>query len=185
MNRLATGAIALLAVAVSNMASAAGSVMGSVGIDGTVADRCVFTSTNVVLNIGEMINTSGPSGSIGLLDPSRVNSQTAVLSGLCNGTSATMSVRAFPMLNTSFAATPPSGFSKRVDFTATAQVQTNSGVVSVSNDTVSAAASVPQTVGVFANDIDVSFSNAAAVNNALLIAGSYEGSVVVTLSPST
>lgn len=185
MNRLAIGPIALLTVAVSAMAAMAAGVTGSVGVDGTVANRCVFTSTNVVLNIGEMINTSGPSGSIGLLDPSKVNSQTAVLSGLCNGTSATMSVRAFPMLNTSFASAAPSGFSKRVDFTATAQVLTGSGIVSVSNDTVSPAASLPQSLGVFANDINVSFSNVAAVNNALLIAGSYEGSVVVTLSPST
>ena len=171
---------ALAAIAIPASASFADDVTGTVTVNGTVADRCLFTTGSVVLNIGEMAQAAG--GNAGKLNTTSVTSQNAQLTGWCNGTAATIAVQANALTN---AASAPTGFDNKVDYTATATAHPTSGDVAVSDSSTSAGASSPSTVGIFTSNIDVSFTTPASPTGGLLVAGSYTGSVVVTLSPAT
>lgn len=152
---------------------------GTVGIDGQVADRCLFTTDNAVISVGELA-LGGAGASAGKLDTTRLNGQTRTLVGWCNGTAATIQVEALPLLNTSFTGTPPSGFDRRVDITASAQANR---VTATDTSTVTGRGTAAN-VGLFTGSVDVSLSNSSTPTNGLLVAGSYVGQVVVTLSPN-
>ncbi|HEY3811686.1 MAG TPA: hypothetical protein VGL66_00550 [Caulobacteraceae bacterium] len=162
-------------------AASAQPVTGSVAINGSVASRCSFSTDNVVLNIGEMSITSGSTSTLGTYDHTKLDGLSTPLTGFCNGAGATMTVEAFPMLNTSFTGAPPSGFDDRVDYTATA-TENN---VSATDTTLTAGPGAPGTVGYFSSNITVSFSNSATPGGGKMIAGPYSGSVNVTLTPTT
>ena len=183
MNRnalLTTGALILgLFSASAASAQPANNVTGSVSVNGFVTLRCSFTSDNVVLNIGEMAIQSG--SSLGNYDHTKLDGLSTQLDGVCNGAGSTMTVQAFPMLNTAFTNAPPSGFDNRVDYTATA-TENNTSATATST---SATPGSPVVVGAFSNPITVSFSNSATPGGGKMIAGPYTGSVNVTLSPSS
>ena len=162
-------------------AACAQPVTGSVTINGTVASRCQFTTSNAVLNIGEMSVTSGSGASLGTFDHTTLDGKSAVLNGWCNGAGATMTVQAFPMLNTAFTGTLPSGFDDRVDYTATATENS----ISANASSLSTSPGTPSTAGIFSSNITVSFSNSATPGGGKMIAGPYTGSVNVTLAPAT
>jgi hypothetical protein len=148
---------------------------GTVDIDGTVAGRCLFTTPNQTISLGEMA-LGGTDTSAGKLDTSKVNGRSATLVGWCNSAAAGMTVQAFPLENTADAA---SGFTNRVDFTATATANS----ASANDTTLTPLEGAPVAVGMFTGDVVVALSNASALGNALLVAGTYDGSVEVTLSP--
>lgn len=165
----------------SAAAQSAADATGSVTINGSVAGRCMFTSDNVVLNIGEMSNTSGSPSVLGTYNHTKLDGLTTQLTGFCNGAGATMTVQAFPMLNTGFTGTLPTGFDDRVDYTATA-TESN---LSATATSLSNVPGTPTTVGAFNQAITVSFSNSATPGGGKMISGPYTGSVNVTLAPST
>lgn len=173
---LSLAAVAALSVGGPAMAQDA---TGTVAIDGSVADRCLFTTDNAVISVGELA-LGGSGTAAGRLDPTRLNGQTRTLEGWCNGTAATIQVEAQPLLNTSFTGTPPAGFDRRVDITATA-VANN---VSANDTSVTTGAGTAANVGLFAGSVDVTLSNSSSPTNGLLVAGSYVGQVLVTLSPN-
>lgn len=175
-NVLSLAAIAALAIGAPAMAQDA---TGTVSIDGSVADRCLFTTDNAVISVGELA-LSGAGATAGRLDTTRLNGQARTLVGWCNGTAATIKVEAQPLLNTAFTGTPPAGFDRRVDITATAQANN----VSASDSSVSVGAGTTAAVGLFTGSIDVTLSNSSSPTNGLLVAGGYVGSVLVTLSPN-
>jgi hypothetical protein len=177
---LLTSTILSLALLTAGVADAQ-SVAGAVGLNGSVAARCQFTTDNAVLNIGEMSVTTGSGSSLGTFNHTTLDGKSAVLNGWCNGTGATMTVQAFPMLNTGFTGSPPSGFDDRVDFTATAV----ENAASASASSLNATPGTPSTVGVFNSNITVSFSNSATPGGGKMIAGPYTGTVNVTLAPAT
>ena len=148
---------------------------GTVSIDGTVAGRCLFTTPSATISLNELA-LSGSDSSAGRLNAAAVNGANATLVGWCNNAAAGMTVQAFPLLNTAASGT---GFTNRVDYTAgataNAAVGTDSSLVAGSGTQVA--------VGLFAGDIVVDLSAASAPGNALLVAGTYNGSVEVTLSP--
>ena len=108
---LAAAPLALLASPVL-----AQSATGTVAIDGSVAGRCLFTTDNATISLGELA-LSGSGATAGKLDASKVNGQNRTLVGWCNSTAATMSVTSTALTNQAVAA---SGFDNRVDYTATA-----------------------------------------------------------------
>lgn len=175
-NVLSLAAIAALAIGAPAMAQ---DVTGTVSIDGSVADRCLFTTDNAVISVGELA-LGGAGATAGRLDTTRLDGQARTLTGWCNGTAATIEVEALPLLNTDFTGAPPAGFDSRVDITATARANS----VSASDSSVSAGAGVATTVGLFTGSIDVTLSNSSTPTNGLLVAGGYVGQVVVTLSPN-
>jgi len=154
-------------------------VTGTVDIDGSVADRCLFTTDNAVISVGELA-LGGSGTTAGKLDASKLDGQTRTLIGWCNGTAATMAVEALPLLNTDFTGTAPTGFDTRIDFTATADANsveaTDTSVIGGAGDAVN--------VGLFTGDIDVTLSSSSSPTGGLLVAGGYVGQVIVTLTPN-
>jgi hypothetical protein len=175
-NVLSLAAIAALSIGAPAMAQ---DVTGTVSIDGSVADRCLFTTDNAVISVGELA-LGGAGANAGRLDTTRLDGQTRTLVGWCNGTAATIEVEALPLLNTDFTGTPPAGFDRRVDITATAEANN----VTATDSSLNAGAGAATTVGLFTGSIDVTLSNSSTPTNGLLVAGSYVGQVLVTLSPN-
>jgi hypothetical protein len=171
-------ALALLAAASPAMAQNA-PVTGTVDIDGSVADRCLFTVDSAVISVGELA-LGGGGATAGRLDASKLDGQSRTLVGWCNGTAATMEVEALPLLNTSFAGTAPAGFDTRINYTATAVANS----VSAQDSSIVAGAGTPSAVGLFTGDVDVTLSASASPTSGLLVAGGYVGQVLVTLSPN-
>jgi len=169
--------VGLPIVAIATPVSA--QVTGTVDIDGSVADRCLFTTDNAVISVGEL-SRAGTGAAAGKLDVSKLDGQTRTLVGWCNGTAATMEVEALPLLNTDFVGAAPTGFDTRIDYTATADANALSG-----NDTsLVAGKGSAIAVGLFSGDIDVTLSASSSPTNGLLVAGSYAGQVIVTLTPN-
>lgn len=169
-------AIASLAMIASPAMAQTADVTGTVSIDGSVAGRCLFTTPNATISLGELA-LGGADSSAGKLDASKVNGETATLTGWCNNAAATISVEAFPLLNSASSAT---GFENRIDYTATASAND----ASPDDSSASAGAGQAETLGLYAGDIEVALSDAATPNGGLLVAGNYTGSVVVTLTPN-
>ncbi|TXC73264.1 hypothetical protein FSZ31_00410 [Sphingorhabdus soli] len=156
-----------------------GQVTGTVDIDGSVADRCLFTTDNAVISVGEL-TLSGSGTTAGKLDASKLDGETRTLVGWCNGTAATMEVEALPLLNTDFVGVVPAGFDTRVDYTATADANSLSG----DDTSLSAGKGSAVAVGLFSGNIDVTLSASSSPTNGLLVAGGYVGQVIVTLTPN-
>jgi hypothetical protein len=158
---------------------AAAQSTGTVAVDGQVAGRCLFTTPSATISVGEMA-VQGTGASAGKLNAAVVNGQTRTLVGWCNGSASTMSVETQALTLTGFAAAAPAGFDKRVDYTATAVAN----AVSADDSSIDAGAGAAETVGLFTGDVVVTLSAASSPTSGLLIAGGYQGQVLVTLSPA-
>lgn len=161
-----------LALLASPALAQSADVTGTVSIDGSVAGRCMFTVPNKTISLGEISLASN-----GKLDVSKVNGRSETLTGWCNNTAASMTVTATQLTNTT---TAPTGFANRVDYTATA----TTGSTSANDTSLSAGAGSASSVGLFSGDITVVLSAASSPNDALMVAGTYNGNVVVTLTPT-
>jgi len=150
---------------------------GTVMIDGSVAPRCLFTTSNAVINAGELAQ-AGTGGSAGKLDTSKLDGQSRTLVGWCNGTASSMSVEAFPVVNTTVTSAPPAGFDRVVNYTATA----TANAANASDTSIVAGAGSASTVGLFTGNVVVTLSNSSTPASGLLIAGAYQGETRVTLS---
>lgn len=170
--------IALLALSAAMFAvpATAQDVTGDVTIEGSVGGRCLFTVDSQAISIPELAVT-GSGATAGKLDPATVNGLSRTLTGWCNSSAAQISVEAFPLVNTAPAAT---GFTNRVDFTATAAANS----VNATDTTLTAGSGSTANVGMFAGNVVVTLSSASAPGDALLVAGDYDGLVEVTLSPT-
>lgn len=154
--------------------AASAQVTGTVAINGTVANRCSLSINSQTISLGEMSQTAD-----GRLNTAVVNGQNRTLTGFCNGATARMTVEAQPLLNPAAAA---AGFDNRVDYTATAVANSVSGTDSSLASSPGAGSSVA--VGAFAGNIVVTLSAASSPNNGVLVAGGYNGQVLVTLTPN-
>lgn len=172
---LLTSAVALVSLAGPALAQAT----GTVDIDGSVQDRCLFTSPSATISVGEL-SQSGTGANAGKLDPSKLDGQQRTLVGWCNGTAAKMSVEALPLLNGDFVGTAPSGFDTRINYSATA----SANGVEASDGSATAGAGSAVNVGLFAGDVVVALSNSNTPGGGLLVAGGYSGEVRVTLTPN-
>lgn len=157
-------------------ALAADATTGTIAMSGSVAGRCLFTTPQQSIALGELAQ-SGASATAGKLDPTKVNGQTASMVGWCNNVGSSMVVTTTELTNTTTA--PSAAFDNRISYTATA---TANGI-SASDSSVSVGAGAASAVNVFAGSIGVTLSGAATPNNGVLVAGSYVGNVTVTLSP--
>ena len=182
MNRLASFTmVAVMAAPALAHAQRATGAQGTVGVTGMVSTKCGITISSAVINIAELSDVSGDV-TAGQLRPANVNGQHAALVGFCVGAASSMRAQAFPILATS-AGSPPSGFTTRVDYIATATVHPSAGDVSATANSNSLTPGTAVVVGTFGSNIDVTLSNASS-NGAKLLAGPYQGSVGVTLTPT-
>lgn len=175
---LITGAM-LASVATAQAAPVSSSVTGTVDINGSVADRCLFTIESKVISVGELSRT-GTGANAGKLNTSKLDGESRNLAGWCNGTAASMTVEALPLVNTSFTGTAPTGFDTVINYTASALAN---DVTAIDDSSVSGEGS-PVTVGLFTGDVLVSLSGSSTPSSGLLVAGDYSGQVLVTLTPN-
>jgi hypothetical protein len=173
---LTIAALAALTVAAPAVAQDA---TGTVDINGSVAERCLFTTPSATIWAGELAK-GGTDVNAGRLNPAVLNGQKRTLVGWCNGTASTISVEAEELLNTNFTGTAPTGFTRRIDYTATA----DANGASAWDSSLAAGAGDSEDVGIFTGNVDVTISAASAPGDNLLIAGDYSGQVLVTLSPN-
>jgi len=153
---------------------------GTVNINGSVADRCLFTTPSATISVGELAQP-GSGTNAGRLDASKLDGQTRNLVGWCNGTAATMSVEALPLLNIDFTAAAPTGFDRRVDYSAAALANAATATdTSVGTPGGGSAVSV----GMFTGNVSVTLSGSSSPTSGLLVAGTYQGQVIVTLTPN-
>lgn len=148
---------------------------GTVDISGSVAGRCLFTTDNASIILGELA-LPGTDTSAGKLKASMVNGRNATLVGWCNNAASTMEVEATKLVNP---ATAASGFTNAVDYTATA----TANEVDATDTTTVEGAGDAEDVGMFTGNILVTLSD-AATDGGLLVAGDYTGQVTVTLKPN-
>lgn len=174
---LITGA--MLASVSAAQAADGGSVTGEVNINGSVANRCLFTLPSETISVGELAN-GGADSSTGKLNTSKLDGESRTLVGWCNGTAASMTVEALPLLNTSYSGTVPAGFETRINYTAAALAN---GETATDSSSVGGTGSAVN-VGMFSGDVVVTLSGSATPGNGLLVAGAYSGQVLVTLSPN-
>jgi hypothetical protein len=92
-----------------------------------------------------------------------------------------MSVKAVSLSNVDHTGDVPTGFDTVIKFKASAKANDKTAVDSNSGDENGGS---EVGVSLFTGEIDVTLSDAATPNSGLLVAGDYEGQVLVTLTPN-
>lgn len=181
-----------LATALAAAPASAQSVSGTVTINGTVGEKCLVTDTGSnpnadfggVVNLGALDDTDG---TLRTIAPISASGDLANLGFrvVCTTANPLVSVTAAPLTT---AATPPTGYANRVDFTADVDFDTVSGT-----DQYQAVTDGIATVGGNLSDrlatgldnvrVDLSGFNTPGADD-VLVAGSYTGSVSITISPN-
>lgn len=174
-NILITAVLLAGAAATPALAQSAGSSTGTVKIQGSVAERCLFTDPSEVIQLGELAR-GGTDADAGKLNPANVAAGTATLTGWCNNAAATIAVEAFRLEGDAPAGS--AAFTNLIDYTATA----TANEASATDTTTSAGPGISKTVGMFSGSVVVNLSGADA-GGKLLVAGDYSGEVKVTLAP--
>lgn len=159
---------------------------GTVAVEGQVRPVCILGNPNPALvNLGQLSASSGPrTGRIAVIAPRTVT----LPSSYCNFAGSVVTVRA-TALTSSDTSAPQPGFSRAVNYTATATNWANGGSTATSTalrDGSSATASgagatqpLPRVA-----DITLTLSSFTAPGDLILVAGNYSGTVVVTLGPA-
>lgn len=180
------------ATALAAAPASAQSVSGTVTINGTVGEKCLVTDTGSnpnadfggVVNLGALDDTDG---TLRTIAPISASGDLANLGFrvVCTTANPLVSVTAAPLTT---AATPPAGYANRVDFTADVDFDTVSGT-----DQYQAVTDGIATVGGNLSDrlatgldnvrVDLSGFNTPGADD-VLVAGSYTGSVSITISPN-
>ena len=159
---------------------------GTVAVEGQVRPVCILGNPNPALvNLGQLSASSGPrTGRIAVIAPRTVT----LPASYCNFAGSVVTVRA-TALTSSDTSAPQPGFSRAVNYTATATNWANGGSTATSaalRDGSSATASgagatqpLPRVA-----DITLTLSSFTAPGDLILVAGNYSGTVVVTLGPA-
>lgn len=179
--------LALIAVvALPTMAAAQSTEDGTVAVEGSVSPVCILGEPSPTLvDLGQLSAASGVrAGRIAAIPP-----QTVVLPvSYCNFSGSMVSVSA-TALTTSDATAPVDGFTRAVNYTASASGwadSSSSATTAAQGDGTSptangsgAAQPLPQVA-----DITLTLSDFTAPQDQLLVAGNYSGNVIVTLGPA-
>lgn len=187
--------VALSTIAIATMLAAAPasaqSVSGTVTINGTVGNKCLVTDAGSTPNadFGGVVNLGALDAADGTLRTIAAIAATGDLANLgfrvvCTTANPTVSVTAAPMLNVAAA---PSGYANRVDFTADVDFDTVGGVVeyqAVTDGTPTVGGALPNRLATGLDNVRVDLSgfNTPGATD-VLVAGSYTGSVSITISP--
>lgn len=159
---------------------------GTVAVEGQVRPVCILGNPNPALvNLGQLSASSGPrTGRIAVIAPRTVT----LPASYCNFAGSVVTVRA-TALTSSDTSAPQPGFSRAVNYTATATNWASGGSTATSaalRDGSSATASgagatqpLPRVA-----DITLTLSSFTAPGDLILVAGNYSGTVVVTLGPA-
>lgn len=184
------------ACAAALMGAPAAAQTGTINITGTVAARCAIvggssgsTFTDNV-NLGELAKSDGTletSGTLTARFTSTTTSGTPAFRVVCDSANPSVAVDATELTTPG---APPTGYNNRIDYVARVNVTTaGGGNVLVSNATTGAA-TAPTPLGAPisgapGNNISVNADTfSTPTPGALLVAGTYTGNILVTVTPS-
>lgn len=178
MSRITTAALVAATLGLAASPAFAQSTSGTINITGSVAPKCSVTAGGGIFNddLGELADINGALRTIARLDHS--------FTVACSSANANVTVDADALATAGAAAT---GYANTIAFTGEAKVErAGTTALTVTNATSAAATTLP-TNAYLANSADnvtisaYNFSTANATDK--LIAGSYSGKVVVTITP--
>ena len=182
LKRLAALSAAAVAIAWSGSAAAQSDTdTKDFAVVGNVPAMCVggtLTGTGATFDMGVLIDIN-----TGLLR-NDLASPPKILSGSFCSARSTITVNATPMAAQTFTSTPPAGFSRLVDYTATAAGWTTTPAA-YATGAGSNPAAVQTRATAFSGDITVSvgsFSTVGGANQRLVADTNYQGNVTVTLA---
>lgn len=185
MKRLVT----LTALAIGLLPAAAlaqSGATGTVGIDARVTPVCILGDPNPALvNLGQISASSGPrTGKIDTIAPRTVT----LPASFCNFAGSVVRVTT-TALTSSDTTSPQTGFTRAVNYTATASGWATGTATATSNALRDGTS--PSATGTGATqplpkiaDISVTLSGFTTPGDLILVAGNYSGTVVVTLGPA-
>ncbi len=159
---------------------------GTVAVEGQVRPVCILGNPNPALvNLGQLSASSGPrTGRIAVI-PARTVTLPA---SYCNFAGSVVTVTA-TALTSSDTSAPQPGFSRAVNYTATAGNWASGG--STATTAALRDGTTPTASGAGATqplpkvaDITLTLSSFTAPGDLILVAGNYSGTVVVTLGPA-
>lgn len=159
---------------------------GTVAVEGQVRPVCILGNPNPALvNLGQLSASSGPrTGRIAVIAPRTVT----LPASYCNFAGSVVTVRA-TALTSSDTSAPQPGFSRAVNYTATATNWASGGSTATSaalrdgSTATASGAGATQPLPRVA-DITLTLSSFTAPGDLILVAGNYSGTVVVTLGPA-
>ncbi len=159
---------------------------GTVAVEGQVRPVCILGNPNPALvNLGQLSASSGPrTGRIAVIAPRTVT----LPASYCNFAGSVVTVQA-TALTSSDTSAPQPGFSRAVNYTATATNWASGGSTATSaalrdgSTATASGAGATQPLPRVA-DITLTLSSFTAPGDLILVAGNYSGTVVVTLGPA-
>lgn len=157
-----------------------------VQVNGRVAPICVLGEpVDKVINLGNMIDTSGPRiGRIAAIAPRTV----IMPNSFCNYGNTTVSISATALTEQGGAAMN-SGFSRAVNYRIAVGPWASEDAV-VETSTTASGSSQPMTIASASQalpklvDLTMRLSDFSSAADALLVAGNYAGTIVITLGPA-
>jgi hypothetical protein len=169
---------------------------GTVIINGSVANKCAVVSNTgtsqtwgTTVSLGELTQTDGTLRSSASLSSDFLGSGGAALNAhvVCTTANPSITVNADPLVNTAVTPASGSGYTNTVHFQADVTVNKVGGSSLYTNDSA-AAPSGPTALGdrlaAGATNVFIASSNWRTVGtDTLLVAGSYQGQIVVTITP--
>ncbi len=177
---------ALLIAAPAATAGAQGPAEGRVGVDGSVAGRCVLgPPSQSAVPLGTISNTSGPrTGRLASIPAQSI----AFPGSYCNFAGTRISVSANAMLAAD-ATAPQPGFARAVNFTSTVVNWAASNAAVTTGAAANGASPAAQGAGGThpapkLADLTLTLNNFAVPSDLLLVAGGYSGAVTITLGPA-
>ncbi len=185
MKKIALAAIAAAATLVSAQPAFA-QASGTVQVNGTVAAKCAaITPISGTIALGELANANGTIEGTFAGNSGGLTRQFTVR---CTGANPNLSVKASPLVNAAVT-TPASGYTNTVHYTATmSATKAGGGSTSLSNLSSNANATtgaVGDRLAASANNITLAISAGTTADaGAVLEAGTYSGSVALTVSPA-
>ena len=159
---------------------------GTVAVEGQVRPVCILGNPNPALvNLGQLSASSGPrTGRIAV-----IASRTVTLpASYCNFAGSVVTVRA-TALTSSDTSAPQPGFSRAVNYTATATNWASGGSTATTAALRDGSTATANGTGATqplpkVADITLILSSFTAPGDLILVAGNYSGTVVVTLGPA-
>lgn len=167
-------------------AQEAASDSGDVAVNGRVAPLCILGAPSpAVVDLGQLVNTSGQR--IGRI-ASIADRQVSLANSFCNFAGSTVSIEVSALQLTQSVALQ-SGFAQAVNYSVSTANWAASPTTARSAATANGATPTQTSTGAVQNlprvaDISVTLSDFAVPADSLLVAGTYQGAVVITLGPA-
>lgn len=181
-----TISLALLAAALPAAAYGQSTATGNVAVGGKVALICILGDpSSALIDLGQMATTSGTR--VGRITTIAARS-VSLPASFCNFAGSAVRVDATALRSVDPAA-PPTGFARAVNFTATATnwaaTPAAATTAAVANGSTAAASGTGSTQPLpKISDIGLTLSSFTVPGDAILVAGTYNGTIVVTLGPA-